>query len=290
MRVALIANPVSGRGRSARWARKLMKILEERRHEALLFWTTLQESDLATFTATLDPATTVVVIGGDGTFHLVINHLRHNPLLFLGTGTANVLTHVYRQPKRPSQVISFLEKGRPCPIPTAVVDGRVRFAMMWSCGFDGAVLAALSQSRKNRLGRLAVLLAGITCLRNYRIGKVRLALDGAPGQEAEFALVSCIDHYAGPFRVFPRRETGKGLRVLLARLPSRRAHLAFFLSLFLGSAARFPECRIAEAEQVGLECLELPCQMDGEACTVGARVIEVDPQPVNLIQLEKGRP
>jgi diacylglycerol kinase (ATP) len=290
MRVALIANPVSGRGRSARWARELVQTLEERRHEALLFWTTRQDEDLAAFAASLGAATPVVVIGGDGTFHQVINHLRQNPLLFLGTGTANVLTHVYRQPKRPSQVLSFLERGRPSPIPTALVDGKIRFAMMWSCGLDGAVLGTLSQSRKNRLGRLAVLLAGLACLRSYRIGQARLSLDGAPGVAGEFALVSCIDHYGGPFRVFPRRENGTGLRVLLASLPTRRAHLAFFFSIFLGSAARFSGCRIAEARQVRLESLNLPCQMDGEAYAQPARVIEVDPQPVSLILLEKGKP
>ncbi|MCB1052387.1 MAG: hypothetical protein H6510_07945 [Acidobacteria bacterium] len=287
MKVCLIANPVSGRGKAARWTHFLEKELKARQHVVRLFFTTPNPQDLAQFTPDLAPDERVVVIGGDGTFNLVINHLHHpHPLIFLGLGTANVLRVEYRQPNKPRQVIDFLERGHLFPAPCGSINGSRKFAMMWSCGLDGAILASIHQKSKNRFGKLAIALRGVACLLSYPFYQAEIETD-SDNAKGEFMLVSCINHYGGPFRVFGPKQTDKPLKIMSARISSRWQMLLFFLNLFMGRAARRAQNAIWSADWARIRCEQVPGQVDGDAFSCAELRIEPCPDPIFFLVLDK---
>ena len=194
MRARFIFNPQAGRNPARR-----------RRQYATL----RRELDRLGWRLDAEPAEVVVVCGGDGTLHRVVNEWAErpgpHPVLAVAPpwGTANILAHALGVPADPARAARWLAQALPQPLPLARAEtpaGRRYFFAVASVGFDAEIVHALSigvgAERKRRWGKLAFALEAlrqwhrpmpegvIFSLTPFFAGRYRLGTPGADGTQA----------------------------------------------------------------------------------------------------------
>lgn len=156
MRIVILHNPGSGRGRAARIARFAAESLAADGHEVL---PAPPRPDTPTLSALLDPDTLLVVAGGDGTVHRSLPALIESraALYHLPLGTENLFSREFSM-GGPAVLAAALRDPRFTPIDLM----RVRSpgvdepaALMVSVGPDASILARLSRRRRGPIHRLS---------------------------------------------------------------------------------------------------------------------------------------
>ncbi len=143
----IVFNPVSGSGRGRRTAERLQSSLESRGLEARLLETSLETDVFADVRP--EEFASIVIVGGDGSFHEAINRLplSSTPLAFCGTGTVNVLSREEGLPTCPEALADVLQGGRAVEIPHLEVNGR-RGLLFAEAGFLGTIVARVNRWRR----------------------------------------------------------------------------------------------------------------------------------------------
>lgn len=212
MRILVIANPISGGGRSGRRAERLVRRVEARGHEVELRWTR-RRGQAAEMAASVDPQTArLVVVGGDGTLNEVLNGLpdpARVPLVQLATGTANILAHDLKLPYDAERVADLIEHGTIRRLDMGLV-GERRFLMLVSCGFDAQVVHDIEQTRVGTLGYAAYLRPILRTLRVYRRPKLAVRVDEGEPIVGEWVVASNTRNYGGLFTVADRARCDSG--------------------------------------------------------------------------------
>ncbi|MEA5615399.1 diacylglycerol/lipid kinase family protein [Nodularia spumigena] len=205
MRIAILANPRSGRGKALMLAEQLGAILQSRGHTVHRQDTgpDLDLSVLVGVTGMHEPgvpagpgsggvggvagdrADRLVIVGGDGTVHHAAQAVAESgvPLYHLATGTENLFARSFRMPKDPAAAADRLERNHP---PTEIDLGSangVPFTLMCSVGVDASVIHRVETVREKpgrRGGHLAYILPGLTEGLRPRPAKVHITADGEP--------------------------------------------------------------------------------------------------------------
>jgi len=136
-RLLVYWNPKAGGGKSVRVHRLVCSILEA---EHLTYTSTERAADAARFAE--DGPCTIVAIGGDGTFNILINHLplREDVILLpISAGSGNDLARMLHESMNPrSQLLEALGKPQMRSLDVWAVNKRL-FLEACGMGFDGMV-------------------------------------------------------------------------------------------------------------------------------------------------------
>lgn len=157
MRIAVLANPSSGRGRAPEAARDLAGRLHADGHVVELFLGQ-SSADSSQFLQDLHGRVDrLALVGGDGTLAFALNAAeRLPPVALLPTGTANLLAHHLRLPREPGEAAMLAAHGR---VVTADL-ARVRLTGLddapierWSVlcvgfGPDGEIVRRIQETRQ----------------------------------------------------------------------------------------------------------------------------------------------
>jgi len=171
-----------------------------------------------------DGGNLLVVAGGDGTIHAVLNglmlaspHLRRVPVAIVPLGTGNDLSRTLAIPAEPAAIAELLRRGRLRMLDVIQIDtpGRpTRYAAnVITGGFSGKVSSGVTPAQKQFWGPLAYLrgaIGPITARPSYRI---TLTFDDQPRHELD-ALNLVIANgrtAAGGFPVAPQANPEDGL-------------------------------------------------------------------------------
>ncbi|MDW7551069.1 diacylglycerol/lipid kinase family protein [Pseudoalteromonas peptidolytica] len=157
----VVVNPLSGAEGDAQIA-WLKQQLKQQQITATWFNTTGNfVSDRDAIVKATTTGTTVVVIGGDGTLHLVANAIarRNNPLALLPAGTGNDFARQFNYSKAQWRAAVFSDQVT--NIDLGKVDSRW-FVNVAGVGFNAHVMNNLGQ--KKRLGKLSYTYAGLISL------------------------------------------------------------------------------------------------------------------------------
>ncbi|KAF7767478.1 hypothetical protein PCIT_a4368 [Pseudoalteromonas citrea] len=164
---------------------------------------------------------TVVVIGGDGTLHLVINATIGQPcnLALLPAGTGNDFARQFKLSI--TQWRDSVFKGTEQAIDVGVVNGRY-FINMLGIGFSAHVVKTMQTQQKR--GQFSYIWAGLLNLFNYR--NVRLATSSTPLRSMMMLLIANGQYFAAGLKCAPTAQYQSGELVsmhfygesLLARL------------------------------------------------------------------------
>jgi diacylglycerol kinase (ATP) len=125
----------------------------------------------------------IVVVGGDGTLHEVVNGLEPPSRCVLGlipAGTGNDLARSLGIPLDHAGAIDVIRAGRASPVDVVrvAVEGVEEIAINAACGgFGGEVNARITQDLKDRWGPLAYVKASMDTLRELPVYRVRLRFD-----------------------------------------------------------------------------------------------------------------
>lgn len=168
MRVLLIVNPRSGRGKAAAAANRLGSILVDHKVSRVEMPRT-DPGDHAWLRPRLQESDACVVLGGDGTVHALLPALvdAATPMFHLAVGTENLLARELGMHRADfDQAIALAVASLRSPRPAAIDVGRceaplargpVRFGVMLSAGPDAGVIHRLHEARSGPITHLTYL-------------------------------------------------------------------------------------------------------------------------------------
>ena len=279
MKLAIIANPVSGRGRAFRaiqnYAREWphpdweVEILSTRgqNHAGQLAQELVQR-----------PPDILAICGGDGTINEIATYLPQPPfpIALLPAGTANVLARELGLPLNPVGALKIALRGRTRRIDLGCLGpgSRRRFIFVGGVGFDACVVSIVRPGLKTKLGMAAYALAILECLKNYPFPEFEVTINNRTIQATSF-LACNSKRYGGGLLFCPDADMNDGMLDLLVLEGRRRVGLARFLfQAWLGRAEKGEWIHRLRSSTVRIEGPQgVLIQADGEL--VGGLPLEV---------------
>lgn len=276
MRVALLVNARSGRGRAGRLGASAAEALSRAGHDAALVAVGPGSGGHDAASA-IDGASLAVVVGGDGT----VNHLLESlaalgiPLYHLPTGNENLLAREFGMSASVPRLLAAVERNRVVRTDLARCNGRP-FALMASVGPDAGVIHRLDAVRTRAIGHSAYFRPVLGELIRPRLARLTVTVDGEPIVEARrgFVVVANSRHYGLRIDPCPMADIADGLLDTVFFPASTAAGaLAWMLAARCRVQFMFPSCRVARGRriEVSADDTDAPCQIDGETGPAGIR-------------------
>ena len=267
-RLAVIFNPVAGRGKSRRLARTF-SILRDRGCQLDLHETSARgHAEELGRTINAAEADMIVAAGGDGTINEVINGMVAGgvalPLAVLPMGTANVLAAEISLSLEPSRIAETILQGEARPVVLGRANGRL-FSVMAGAGFDAHVVANVNRALKKRIGKGAYVWESLRQLVRFPYPGYRVTVDGRE-YEAVSVIVAKGRHYAGKFVCAPKARLDEPhFQVCLFKRRGAWNVLRYALALGVNRLPKLPDLEIVEGREVSIEGPEGdPVQGDGD--------------------------
>lgn len=193
------------------------------------------------------------VLGGDGTLRVAASALAGSTVALgaLPGGTTNVVALALGLPFDPVAAARRLATGAPRRFDLGRAGDDV-FLMQLSGGLDARILAAVDPRLKQRIGKGAVLVAGLREWRRYDFPLFELEVDGRSVTATGFVAANLAE-YAGRLRIVPDARADDGrLELLLFRGRRRRDAFRFALDLVRGRHVERGDVEVVTAETVRL--------------------------------------
>lgn len=209
----------------------------------------------------------IIVVGGDGTFHEVLNGLE-NPqetrLTLVPAGTGNDFATALKIPFDPEKIVALTLKGNPKETDYMEAMNR-RCLNVGGLGMDVDVLERVSRGRmKGKVKYLFSLLSSMFAFKGYRM---RVSVNGKVlDKNALFAAVCNGSLFGGGICICPGAQADDGkLELVLVEQMNFFGIIRAFISLMCGKILRFKKTTHLYCESVTI----LPesaktVQLDGE--------------------------
>lgn len=196
----IIANPISGGGRSRTQAPRLRDALVARGLGAELYFTE-RGGDAGRRAAEVRDGQYegVISVGGDGTLNEVLNGLPDPsiPLGILAMGTANVLALELGLPRDPAAFAGILAAGHTRPVAIGLVEGR-QFLLCVSSGLDANIVQRIEEVRSGTLGKLRWIGPILHTLRHWPLQYRQVSTDeGFVHQDVTTVVITRVSSYGG---------------------------------------------------------------------------------------------
>jgi len=287
MRVALVVNPVSGRGRSGLLASRVAELLRAGGHRVEVH-RSRGPGDVKERARELgDAEDRILVIGGDGTLNELLNGLADPtrvPIAQLPTGTANILAHELALPREPEGVARMLTGGRVRFLDMGLA-GQRRFLMVASAGFDAWVALEIQSSRQATLGYLGYAAPILRTLRDYVPPRLEVRIDDGPAVEGQLVVVGNMRNYGGLFTMADRARCDSGwLDVCILRNGSRGGLMRAAVSGLTGGLSGRDDVAYVTGRRVRIDSEQpVPVEIDGDPAGTTPLDIEIRPAHVPIV-------
>lgn len=153
MHIVVVANPLSGRGRAEREAKRVRALLIRHGHDVARLGLApgMVEDELP---GRLRRADALVVVGGDGTVQACADAAAgaKTPLYHWPVGTENLFAREFGMRRDEATLLCALEAGGVLEVDLASCDGR-RFVLMCSVGPDASIVHRLARVRDGAITR-----------------------------------------------------------------------------------------------------------------------------------------
>jgi diacylglycerol kinase family enzyme len=267
LRVTLVINIASGRGRAVRIAERIEAALADRGHHTQRV--SVQDSHRRS--AALAESDVAVVVGGDGTLHGVLDDClaSQTPVYHAPAGTENLFAREFKMTPDPDSVCRAIEEGPTRSVDVWRANGRA-FVLMASIGLDASVIHYLQCRRAGSITHLSYVKPILARLIRFPRAWFDVEADGRKLVERDQGLLIVANCRQYAARLDPARDAkpDDGL-VDIVFLPFRtQAGLMMWSSLVMVGAQRsnhgFVAARAREvtiAARGPAACL----QLDGEA-------------------------
>ncbi len=285
--VALLVNPTSGRGAGAKIAPVVARRLRDAGIEvAELITTSAEDVPPRTRAAIRTLADAVVLVGGDGTVHQVVQEMAGSgmPLGLIPAGTGNDFARALGIPL-----------GDPAAAANRVIAGATRdvdllkakdelITTIVASGFDSLV-----NERANRMrwpkGQARYTVATFAELRTFKPLKYTVTIDGEVHEtEAMLVAVGTCPSYGGGLRICEGASIEDGLLdVTIIKPVSRLTLLQMFPKLPKGTHIPHPAVVQLQGRTVRLEAVGVKAYADGEPLSALPVDIEIVPGALTVI-------
>jgi diacylglycerol kinase (ATP) len=224
---------------------------------------------------------TIVVVGGDGTLHEVVNGAVGQSKLTIGFipgGSGNDFSRGFGIPQDPIAALNLiLEKESKVVVDTGEISGENKchyFINNMGVGFDAAISEAANQSKLKAnlnllsLGSLAYAFIVIKKLFTYKCTDMWIKIDGQEKQFKQVWFVTLANqiYFGGGMKIAPNASANDGLLdVIVVHNLSRWKLLFVFISVFWGGHTEFREVKMLKGKKVSIQTLKpVIVHADGE--------------------------
>jgi diacylglycerol kinase (ATP) len=247
--------------------------------------------------------TLVVAVGGDGTFHEVMNGIITYPNIDIGlipAGSGNDFSRGFSIPKDPIQALNRIllhRKGISEFIDVGIVVNSEKeesyFVNNMGAGFDAEIShnANLSKVKAvfNRvsLGKFIYVAILLKKLLFYKRSSVDMMVDGKPYTfpATWFVTVANQSYYGGGMIIAPDASPSDGeLNVVVVNNLSRVKLLAVFVSVFWGGHTRFKEVSMLKGKTITISTERpLMIHLDGEINGYTPVTVQTVPKHLSIV-------
>lgn len=290
LRLAVVVNPRSGKGRGARAAAAAVAHLRARGAEVREYGGSSAGDTRALTAEALETAPdALVVVGGDGTLSGIVGLLAAAavPVVLVPAGTGNDLARSLGIPRDEVEAAEAALSGEDRRLDLGVVESggaETPFLTVAALGFDARV-----SDRTNRLrypkGRLRYYLALVVELIRLRPTPFRIGLDGAEASSRPGTLIAVgnTESYGGGMPICVGARADDGLLDVVHVAPLGRLRLiALFPLLLRGAHLRRAEVTHDRAGSVVVRAPDLVVYADGERVGAGECRIRVQPAALTM--------
>ncbi|HWR08833.1 diacylglycerol/lipid kinase family protein [Sporomusa sp.] len=267
----LIYNPVSG---DAKFKTRLDEVIEYLQGAGgiVIPFRTRVKGDIQPFVSQAKWFATdgLIVAGGDGTVHEVINAMLTEavevPLGIIPSGTCNDFASHLNFGKDLSSCLNAVIGGQWRTVDVGRVNGEY-FLNVASAGLLTSVAHSVDTSLKNTLGRMAYYFKGLGELPSFRSLRVKVTADGQILNDDILLFLVMNTGMVGSFPTLaPEAKIDDGkLDLLIVNKCSIPELMGLFLSIFSGRHISSSHIRHMQAADIYIECDEpVESDLDGE--------------------------
>ena len=252
--------------------------------------------------------TAIIVIGGDGTLHEVINGIekRHVPIAIIPSGSGNDFARIFSNDRKPLAILKAITKGKSNQSywlgNYQMKNGKKRyFVNSIGFGFDAEITQIANQSfykkilNKLWLGRASYVIALIQVLRRFKPLNVEIEVNGQKRQIKDCWMVTIANHpyYGGGMKIIPDAVVQPSVfPVLIIHSISKWKVLGLFMTVFIGKHIQFKEVEIFETTELKISSTDkMYYQVDGETHVSRPCVITKQAEAINVMgtNIQKSR-
>ncbi len=302
-KLAVVVNPYSGNGRTAKRWPELAALIESR-IGPFKFLQTQRAGDATNLVreALREGYDRIISVGGDGTHHEVVNGffdglMPINPraaMAILPMGTGSDLARTLKIPKGRKAIphlvsdrVVAADLGR---VSFTLPDGGQQFLYFINTahvGMGGAVVRCVNNSSKQYGGFFTYLWGSLKTLFRFRSPYLELDIDGMQiDQVCRDVIIAKGQYDGGGMHVAPTAEMNNGMfEVFVINDTSRWFVLSRFYKLYLGRILQFPQqIKYFKAARVTARSNEpVLITLDGEQPGQLPAVIEVMPKALKIV-------
>ncbi|MFC4022202.1 diacylglycerol/lipid kinase family protein [Oceanobacillus longus] len=296
-----IINPKAGSGRAKRIFSDLQKSKSYRQMDSKYYFTKHEGhgEEIAKEISKDPTGKTIIVIGGDGTIHEVINGLTTTdiPIGFIPGGSGNDFARGCGIKGKPEQILKQIIDYKH---PLIYWIGNYRqddkeerdFVNSIGFGFDAEIAKKANKScYKNffnmiGLGTVSYVIALLQVLIFFKPMTVTLELDGEKKFLQNCWMVSIGNHpyYGGGMKIIPNAVVQPNvLPILILHTISKWKVLALFMTVFFGKHANYKEVEVLEAKTMKIASEQpIRFQVDGQTDICHSSMIKKQEEPIKI--------
>jgi diacylglycerol kinase (ATP) len=180
MRVQVLYNPVSGRGKACHLAVAIAQKFLQSTCEVELIPTQVDDPQKWLTPKLAFKPDAVIVVGGDGTLRQVASVLVGTtiPVYHVGSGTENLFAKsMNTNNSTPESISSSVIQSESMKIDTATANGEFML-LMASVGFDAAVVTDLAETRGNSITHFSYIMPCVRQLLKWNPPELTIVIDG----------------------------------------------------------------------------------------------------------------
>ena len=267
----LVYNPISG---DASFKNKLDHVIEcfQKKGCVIIPFRIMNEQDTMDFVKLAREIDVhgIIVSGGDGTIHEVINSMLEGeldlPLGIIPSGTSNDFAAHLQLDKLINTCVDTITNGQIKTFDVGEVNGKYFFNVA-SAGLLTSVAHSADSMLKNTLGKIAYYLKGLGELPNFRALKMRIIADEQIIEEDVFLFLVMNSGTVGGFpNLVPHAKIDDGkLDLLIVNKCNLAELMGLFISFLKGIHCDSKYVTYLQAANIYIECTEeLDSDLDGE--------------------------
>ncbi len=290
MHIGIVVNPRSGRNKAGKLAQQCDEIARSRGHTTILHRT--DQQDIAESSSELNSMDRLIFVGGDGTVHHALPQLieHQTPFIHLATGTSNLISKELSMPKKPAEILDWVEQGESAKIDVPTLDS-VPFLIMANFGMDASVIHRFEGARRKSGGFRNYVVPVVREMLSPGSAPLRIHVDGQPvlEQNRTNLTLANMKSYALQINPCPNADPTDSKIDVLASCCS--TSIAWSLNTNLCRLRiKPPSSFSAQATSVTIESLNQPspAQFDGEIAITPTMPIGIL-QPGQSVELVIGK-
>lgn len=212
-RIAIIVNPISGRGSAMHRVNAVAKHLHAMGSSAEIRTTRGKGHATELARQLSESAEAILAVGGDGTVCEVVNGLIHSkvPLSVLGMGTENLIAKEFRMSTHPVDVARTLLHGRQFPCDVGIANHR-KFMAIVGIGFDAECVQRLTRTRRGHITHFDYFFPIFRAFFAHQFPRLQVTIDGKQLFDGRgLVLIGMIARYSIGLRPLARAKHDDGL-------------------------------------------------------------------------------